>query len=216
MAISGKWRKCYDRWPAWEADEIAISGKRKYNVGRYHTAEGKTTWSQTILEVDESPTGQRKAKRLRAFVVPSRDASTLKKNLSDCVDPSANVQTDSWAAYSGLDNHDTVNHKEKQYVKYLFDKKVTTNTIEDTHGSLKRMARTMNLFNGRASLTLKPRLEELVFRFNNREEDDLFCIFLALLASKYSWISSDVLFKLLEQLQLWPFFCVFPISVSPL
>ena len=137
-----------------EADETAISGKRKYEKGRGRKRDGKTVWAQTVLEVTENAMGQRKAKRLRAFVVDQRDAATLHANILGTVDPSANVQTDSWASYRGLDNHDAVNHKMGQYVTYVCDRKVTTNTIEETHSGLKRQGREMNIFNGRAAASI--------------------------------------------------------------
>ena len=175
-----------------EADETAIAGKRKYDKGRFHKADGTTIWAQTILEVEESPTGKRKAKRLRAAIVASRNAETLQANIKETVHPAANIQTDSWAAYKGLQNHDSVNHKKGEYVKYLCDKKVTTNTLEGTHGALKRMARSMNLFNAAPSDSLQERLAELVYRFNHRnDKEDLFVVFLVLLLSKHRCTSLE-------------------------
>ena len=175
-----------------EADETAIAGKRKYDKGRFHKADGTTIWAQTILEVEGSPTGKRKAKRLRAAIVASRNAETLQANIKDTVHPAANIQTDSWAAYKGLQNHDSVNHKKGEYVKYLCDKKVTTNTLEGTHGALKRMARSMNLFNAAPSDSLQERLAELVYRFNHRnDKEDLFVVFLVLLLSKHRCTSLE-------------------------
>ena len=75
--------------------------------------------------------------------------STLHTNILESVCPGVTVQTDGWAAYQGLKSvqHDSVNHSES-WVVHTGSKKITTNTVEGTHSSLRRMSRKMNLFYG--------------------------------------------------------------------
>ena len=159
---------------------------------------------QTILEVEEHD-GRRKAKRLRACLVDDRTADTLVGNIKDNVAPSTPVQTDGWASYRRLHEegfpHDTVNHSASEWVKRTPTGTVTTNTLEGSHAVIKRKARVLNSFQGVKGEKLNEKLQELVFRFNNRSAD-LFCIFLHFLALRYPVLPYDDLVERLEALNL--------------
>ena len=179
-----------------EADETAV-GKRKYNRGKRQRQTG-TQWVQTALEVHANADGSRSAKRLRASFVKDRTAGTLQSNLRSWVSDDAMIQTDGWKGYSSIEaeRHDVVNHSEK-FVDYCEGRKISINALEGTHGVWKRKARIINLFVGHPSKqadSLQLKLDELVFRFNNRSHPDLFLAFLAiLLARKHSDSSLNLL-----------------------
>ena len=115
------------------------------------------------------------------------------------------MQTDGWASYRRLNQegfpHDTVNHSASEFVKYTSNGKVTTNTVESSHSHIKKRARVLNSFQGVKGEKLNEKLQELVFRFNNRS-DDLFLIFLHFLAVAYPVLPSEDVAQCLEQLCL--------------
>ena len=171
---------------------------------RFPKESAGVAWVQSILEAEESRSGKKSAKRLRALVVPSRDAPTLHTNILETVSPGVTVQTDGWAAYQGLKNvqHESVNHSES-WVVHNGRGKITTNTVEGTHSSLRRISRKMNLFYGCPSEMLQKRVDELVFRFNHRrEKSDMFPLFLHLLLFKYPCIPHESLELLFAKLHL--------------
>ena len=94
-----------------------------------------------------------------------------------------------FSGYCGPSNlfaeHNTVNHQ-REFVSSSSSGPVTTNTLEGTHGVLKMKARRLNLFSGNPSnnKSFIRKIEELVFRFNHRNEfsDDSFLVFLHLVA----------------------------------
>lgn len=163
---------------------------------------------QTILEVDES-IGGRVAKRLRADLVQDRSFDTLSSNIQKHVQGSSSLQTDGWKGYSGIGqvrsySHDTVNHS-KEFVAIKRGKKVTINTLEGVHGAIKYKAKKLNLFRGvpTAHPSFKPRVQELVFRFNLREKKDLlFVYFLLLVSVHYRLVSQENLCGQFERMQL--------------
>lgn len=187
-----------------EADETAV-GKRKYQRGKRQRQAG-TQWVQTALEVDPQPDGSRVPKRLKASFVEDRSAGTLQSNLKAWVDENARVQTDGWKAYSSLDpeKHDSVNHS-KKFVHYRRGRKISINALEGSHGVIKRKARNLNLFVGhptKSIQSLQLKLDELVFRFNNRSHEDLFLVFLSILVAKRCSDHAEDLLSLFRRLSL--------------
>ena len=184
-----------------EADEVAI-GSRKYQKGKRQRIGG-VQWVQTILEVEEHG-DSRKAKKLRAFLVDNRTSDTLLSNITSSVNDHSRVQTDGWRAYHGLNKlgyiHDSVNHN-NAFVRKTKRGKITTNTIESSHSALKRRARQSNMFQGTRSTDLNPKIQELVFRFNNRE-GDIFVSFLVLLCVKFPVLPQNDLSAMFENLNL--------------
>ena len=93
--------------------------------------------------------------------------------------------------YAGLKeagfSHDTVVHKETFVARAASGKKVCTNTVEGVHSALKRKARQMNLFAGNkiSEELIRNKVEELVWRFNTREDKDKLPLLLYILSSNY-------------------------------
>ena len=84
-------------------------------------------------------------------------------------------------------NHEAVNHK-KEWVRKTAFGNVTTNTVESLHSVMKRQGRNSNVFMGRSSVGppfLHDKVQELIWRFNKREEDDKFFLFLQILRETY-------------------------------
>ena len=158
---------------------------------------------QTLLEVEEDG-DHRKAKKLRAFVVDNRTGDTLIGNISKSVNEKSRIQTDGWRSYHRLSSkgyvHDSVNHKQT-FVRKTKQGKVTTNTVESTHSALKRRARQTNMFQGTSSTDLNPKIQELVFRFNNRD-GDMFVCFLSLLSISFPVLNPKDLATMLSRLHL--------------
>ena len=110
-----------------------------------------------------------------------RSAETLQGNLAIWVSDEARVQTDGWKGYASIPavRHYTVNHS-KQFVCYKKSRKISINALEGAHGVIKPKARTLNMFVGHPTQqkeSLQKKLDELVFRFNNRNLPDFFLVF---------------------------------------
>ena len=106
-------------------------------------------------------------------VVKSRKAADLKAFIKEAVHHDAEaIYTDEWAAYNGLADHnprhETVNHAAGEYVRG----EVTTNGIENVWGLFKRAV--VGTFHHMSVKHLDAYLDELEWRFNNRENPWLF------------------------------------------
>ena len=159
-------------------------------------------WAQTILEVDVQ--GNRTGKRLRATIVPNRSAEVLDSNIADTVEPGALVQTDMWKGYAhvkGTYDHQTVNHR-REFVRRSARGIVSINTIESAHSHMKRNARRLNLFSGQRSqgIAIQQKVDELVFRYNNRDNRDMFLCVIQLILVHYPCCEN--MCQLFEQLSL--------------
>ena len=156
---------------------------------------------QTLLE-DKEDGDHQKAKKIQAFVVDNRTGDTLIGNISKSVNEKSRIHTD--GSYHGLSGkgyvHDSVNHKQT-FVRKTKQGKVTTNTVESTHSALKRRARQTNMFQGTSSTDLNPKIQELVFRFNNRD-GDMFVCFLSLLSISFPVLKPKDLATMLSKLHL--------------
>ena len=160
---------------------------------KHHRGEAPTkkiTWVQTILQVRESE-GKREAKRLKAEVVQDRTQATLQGNIEASVLPRSAIQTDGWPGYKQLAKngykHDWVNHKKTFVTTGNDGKKICTNTVEGVHSSLKRKASQLSLLCGSKvnKTILKNKVQELVWRFNHREEEDKFFVILKIVSVYY-------------------------------
>lgn len=81
----------------------------------------------------------------RSMPIQYVDSKNLKQAIRENVDPSSTIMTDEWASYHGIGQefaggHHTVNHGEKEYVRYPDDgsEPVSTNTAESYVALLKR------------------------------------------------------------------------------
>jgi transposase-like protein len=106
-------------------------------------------------------------------VVRGRDRETLhgflRENLSGDVQA---IYTDDWEAYRGIADgdteHETVKHSEKEYVRG----DVHTNSMENVWSLLKRSI--IGAYHHVSTKHLDAYLDELEFRFNNRENPHMF------------------------------------------
>lgn len=106
-------------------------------------------------------------------VVSARDRETLhafiRKNVAEDVEA---IYTDEWRAYLGIADgdtkHETVNHSEKEWVRGP----VHTNSMENVWSLLARSI--IGSFHHVSTKHLDAYLDELEFRFNNRENPHMF------------------------------------------
>ena len=106
-------------------------------------------------------------------VVRGRDRETLhgfiRENVSSDVEA---IYTDEWEAYRGIADedteHETVNHSEKEYARG----KVHVNSMEHVWSLLKRSI--IGSYHQVSAKHLDAYLDELEFRFNNRENPHMF------------------------------------------
>ena len=173
---------------------------------KHHRGEPPTekiTWVQTMLQVRESE-GKREAKRLKAAVVEDRSQATLQGNIETSVLAGSSIQTDGWPSYRQLAKsgykHEWVNHKETFATTGKEGNKICTNTIEGVHSSLKRKASQMSLLCGSKvnKEILKNKVEEIVWRFNHRQEEDKFYVILKVLCAHYVCLSTSQLMETLS------------------
>jgi transposase-like protein len=109
---------------------------------------------------------------VRLRVVPNRKHATLMGFVREVVDTdTATVYTDDLDAYKGLDGiarHDTVQHSKKEYVRA----DVHTNTVEGVWSLFKRSM--VGSYHQISTKHLPAYLDEMEWRFNNRENPYLF------------------------------------------
>ena len=144
-----------------EIDETWIGGKAK-GMGRGYKGN-KTVVVGAI---------QREGKIILK-VVNGTDRETLHRFIRENVaDEAEAVYTDEWAAYKGIAGknarHETVNHSEEEWVRG----DVHTNNIENIWGLFKRSV--VGTFHKLSAKHLQAYLEELEWRFNNRDNPWLF------------------------------------------
>lgn len=148
-----------------ELDETFVGG---LNKNRH--ADKKVKNSQGRSFKDKTPVFgmyERETKRVKAFVVPDTKTKSIQPIIFDHIDKGANVYTDEWIAYKGIDkyyNHQFVDHSKKQYS----DGDNTTNRIENFWSVFKRTIKGSYIKVSRKYLQLY--VNESVFRFNNREK----------------------------------------------
>jgi transposase-like protein len=107
---------------------------------------------------------------IRFRVIGQRDGKTLGDFIRDHVANDADVFTDEWTAYktAGIANHETVNHRAEEWVRG----EVHTNSVEGVWSLLKRSI--VGSYHQLSVKHLPAYLDEIAFRFNNRENPYLF------------------------------------------
>jgi transposase-like protein len=144
-----------------EADETFVGGKVE-NMGRGYT--GNKTLVVGAIQ---------RGGNICLQVVQGRDRETLhgflRENLAGDVQA---IYTDDWEAYRGIADadteHETVKHSEKEYVRGT----VHTNSMENVWSLLKRSI--IGAYHHVSTKHLDAYLDELEFRFNNRENPHMF------------------------------------------
>jgi transposase-like protein len=144
-----------------EVDETWVGGKRK-NVG--HGYKGN--------KVLVAGAAQRNGE-VRLQVIDDRTREVLnefiKKHIADNAEA---IYTDDWPAYKGIADedtrHETVNHSENEWVRG----DVHTNYVENIWSLLKRSL--IGSYHHVSKKHLEAYLDELEWRFNNRENPFLF------------------------------------------
>jgi len=144
-----------------EVDETWVGGKRK-NVG--HGYKGNKVVAAGAVQRDGE---------VRLEKVDSRDKETLHAFIRKHTAPDTEaIYTDDWPAYKGIADHDTrhetVCHSDDEWVRG----DVHTNTIENVFSLFKRSV--VGSYHKISRKHLDAYLDELEWRFNNRENPYLF------------------------------------------
>jgi transposase-like protein len=144
-----------------EIDETYVGGKVK---GKGRGYKGNKAVVVGAVERDG---------RIALKVVPSNDAASLQGFIKDTTaDETKAYYTDQWPAYKGIANHntlhETVNHSIDEYVRG----DVHTNSVEGVWSLFKRSI--IGSFHKVSIKHLDAYLDELEWRFNNRENPWLF------------------------------------------
>lgn len=144
-----------------EVDETFIGGK-KNDMGRGY--RGNKTAVVGAVERGGS---------LRMQVISARDRKTLHNFIKTHTAPDTEaIYTDEWPPYKGIADHDTrhetVNHSAEEWVRG----DVHTNTVENVWSLFKRSV--MGSYHQLSTKHLDAYLDELEWRFNNRDNPYLF------------------------------------------
>jgi transposase-like protein len=146
-----------------EVDETFIGGlaRNMHESKRKHIGTGKMGKVAVMGLLERHG-------EVRTHVVSDVKRETLQAHVHNHVERGANVYTDAWVSYDGLDSryvHSVINHAEK-YVDGI----IHTNGIENFWSLLKRTLR--GTYVSVEPFHLFRYLDEQSFRFNNRKGDD--------------------------------------------
>jgi transposase-like protein len=144
-----------------EIDETFVGGK---TVGKGHGHKGNKAVVVGAVQRDG---------KIALQVVAERDTATLHGFIKDTTAPETQAYyTDEWAGYKGIGDkdtyHETVNHRLDEYVRG----DVHTNSVENVWSLLKRSI--IGSYHKVSVKHLDAYLDELEWRFNNRENPWLF------------------------------------------
>src|SRR5438094_7304134 len=148
-----------------EMDETYVGGKQR-NPGR-----GKATTNKEVVIGSRQRNGE-----LRFFHAEDAKSGTLARYIQENISQDVDViVTDELAAYPKAlgelsDRHETVNHTQKEYVRFGTD--IHTNTVENAFSLLKRGI--MGTWHKISAKHLPAYLDEMQFRFNRRKNANLF------------------------------------------
>jgi len=148
-----------------EMDETYVGGKQR-NPGR-----GKATTNKAVVIGIRQRNGE-----LRFFHAEDAKSGTLARYIQENISQDVDViVTDELAAYPKAlgelsDRHETVNHTQKEYVRFGTD--IHTNTVENAFSLLKRGI--IGTWHKISAKHLPAYLDEMQFRFNRRKNANLF------------------------------------------
>ena len=148
-----------------EIDETFIGGlaRNMHENKRKHVGRGTNSGKVAVMGLLE------RHGEVRAHVVPSVSGESLQPHVDKYVEQGANVHTDAWVGYNGLDAryiHNVINHAEA-YVRG----NVHTNGIENFWSLVKRSLK--GTYISIEPFHLFRYLDEQTFRFNKRKGTDL-------------------------------------------
>ena len=151
-----------------EADETYVGGKNKNRHNNKKTKGGQGRGGsdkQAVFGVAQ------RGGKVRANKVDDVKKYTLHKEIKKNVAKNTRIMTDEWLAYNGLSLnyiHERINHSLGQYVSGS----IHTNTIENFWSLFKRGF--IGQYHQLSSRYLNMYLDEFCFRYNNRENENLF------------------------------------------
>jgi transposase-like protein len=156
-----------------EIDETWIGGKaRNMHVakrrGRLRGGRGVAGKTVVLGLLERHGLDKKKGSKIRAKVITRRTKQAMHMHVTNEVKPGAAIFTDEFGGYKGLEEfykHNVINHAEC-YAKG----NIHTNSVENFWSLLKRGIR--GTYVSVEPFHLFRYLDEQVFRFNNRKEDD--------------------------------------------
>lgn len=156
-----------------EIDETFIGGKARFmhkdrKERMLKNKGGGAVGKAAVLGLLERHGEGKKCSTVRASVVPDVRRGTLNKKIVEQVAPGATVYTDALQSYFGLQGqyaHSVIDHSEK-YV----EGQIHTNGLENFWSLLKRSIK--GTYVSVQPFHLARYLDEQVFRFNNRKDND--------------------------------------------
>lgn len=148
---------------ACEIDETYMGNKR-----RWHNKRGRGTSKQPVFGIVE------KGGSVVAEVVTDTKRETVMPIVERVVAKGTEVQTDEYGIYGGLQEmgyeHDTVKHKERQYVKYREDG--TTCHLQAIEGFWSYPKNAIKgVHRGVSDRHLQGYVNEYTFRYNHRDDE---------------------------------------------
>ncbi|MCL2187966.1 MAG: IS1595 family transposase [Defluviitaleaceae bacterium] len=149
-----------------EADETYVGGKNKnrHKSKKVEHSQGRSSKDKTpVVGIVE------RGGKLNAKKVDNVQNNTLTKEVIGCVKESANLYTDEWIGYRGLDKmykHSIVHHGNGEYV----NGDAHTNTLEGFWSLLKRGI--IGIYHFVSKKHLQNYVDEFVFRYNTRQRSE--------------------------------------------
>ncbi len=156
------------------ADETFIGGRKgnSHQQGKkpYRSFGGGNAHLQPVLALINKATGE-----VRSRVIPDVTGATLRKAIAEQVDmPNTTLITDDGRGYKTFEKelagHETVNHSEREYVRYEGDRVITSNHAENYFSQLKRSIDGTHHHVSREHL--QRYLDEFDFRYSTRKLKD--------------------------------------------
>ncbi len=147
-----------------EIDETYIGGKEGNKHESKKRKKGEPDKKTMVLGAVE------RNGRVRTKVIPKTDSENVIPTVVGFVAPDTTMVTDSHHAYKKLGadyDHKTINHREKEYVRYENGFKVHTNNIEGFWNILKKQV--VGIHHVVSEKHLQRYCNESAFRYNNRE-----------------------------------------------
>jgi transposase-like protein len=145
-----------------EVDETFIGGKRcGVGLGAYHS------YMTPIVGAVE------RGGRVRLQVVPDRTKRTLHRFIKAKVSPDARkIHTDKWKPYRGMEDGNTKHRRVNHLLGEWVNGNVHTNTMQNVWSLLDRSI--LGAYRKVSKKHLQAYLHEVAFRFNNRENPNIF------------------------------------------